>query len=90
MVSELIRLLDKNLSNAIALLALSSSMSAEEQLTVNLFIEEVLDTTSLTDLKEKEVLNYMKLYLKTRKETMVSLEDLVNDTQRQRLEGLGQ
>lgn len=88
MIKDLINLLDENLSNATALLMLVPSMTPEEQIFANSFISRVVENTSLLDLKEKEILAYMKLYLKTRIEASAGLEELINDTQRQRLKGL--
>ena len=87
-IEKLLLLLDENITNAIALLALLPSMNDEEQKLVSCFIEKVVANTSLIELKEKEALNYMKLYLKTRKETTVALEDMISEEQQRRLEQL--
>ena len=87
-ISALIRQLEPSITTAIALLALVPQMSAEEEELSMGFIEGVVDNTSILDLKEKDALNYMKLYLKTRKESAINLEDMIDDTQRSRLEGL--
>lgn len=87
-IEKLLLLLEKNISNAISLLALLPSMSDEEQYLANSFIEDVVANTSLLDLKEKEALNYMKLYLKTRKETTTELEDMISEEQQRRLKQL--
>lgn len=89
MIEKILLILDKTLANAISLLALTPNMTVTEQELVNAFITEVLDNTSLLEIKEKDAINYMKLYLKTRKEATTGLEELINDTQRERLEGLG-
>jgi len=88
MIKEILNLLEPNLNNAASLLTLMPSMTEGEQEETNKYIEEVVSNTSLLDLKEKELLTYLKLYLKTRKAPGVHLEELINDTQRQRLEGL--
>jgi hypothetical protein len=88
-IEKLLTLIEGNLTNALAWGTLLPSMSPEEQELVNEFITSVVDGTSLLDLQPKEAINYMKLYLKTRKERVISLEELVNDTQRERLERLG-
>lgn len=87
-IKAIVSTLEENIPNAIALLALLPQMTPEEQELVNGYIESVVANTSILDLKEKDALNYMKLYLKTRKESEVALEDLINDTQRQRLRQL--
>ncbi len=87
-VQAILRTLEPSIPNAIALLALLPQMTQEEQGLVNSYIGGVVANTSILDLKEKDALNYMKLYLKTRKESEVALEDLINDTQRQRLQQL--
>lgn len=87
-VQAILRTLEPSIPNSIALLALLPQMTQEEQELVNSYIEGVVANTSILDLKEKDALSYMKLYLKTRKESEVALEDLIDDTQRQRLQQL--
>lgn len=87
-VKVILRTIEPSISNAIALLALLPQMTHEEQELVNGYIEGVVANTSILDLKERDALNYMKLYLKTRKESEITLEDLIDDTQRQWLRQL--
>lgn len=87
-VNAILRTLEPSIPNAIALLPLLAQMTQEEQYLVNGYIDSVVANTSIINLKEKDALNYMKLYLKTRKESEVALEDLIDDTQRQRLQQL--
>lgn len=89
-VEAILRTLEPSIPNAIALLALVPQMTQEEQELVNHYIEGVVANTSIIDLKEKDALNYMKLYLKTRKESEITLEELIDDTQRERLSRLAE
>lgn len=87
-IAVIMKQLEPSIPNAIALLSLIPQMTQDEQELVNGYIDRVVANTSILDLKDKDALNYMKLYLKTRKESEVALEDLINDTQRQRLRQL--
>lgn len=87
-IAAIVNTLEPSISNAIALLALIPQMTPEEQELINDYIDMVVTNTSILDLKEKDAINYMKLYLKTRKETEATLEDLIDATQKQRLQRL--
>lgn len=90
MIREILRQIEPSISSAIALLALTPQMTADEQGLIDDLIIRVVQDTAIVDLKEKDALNYMKLYLKTRKETQTPLEDLINEDQQRRLQQLSE